>query len=97
MLAVAVPGQLLLDPPVHLVHHGEPEPGHMERVEHPHRRGQAGAQRGGVTAIRVQRTAAAARARSVSDARGAIASDVSDQVVTSRRGLLLRQHAHHGS
>jgi hypothetical protein len=39
MAAAAVPGEFLLDPPSHVVDRGEPEPGHVERVEHPHRLG----------------------------------------------------------
>jgi hypothetical protein len=52
-LAVAVPGQFLLDASAHLVDGGEPQPSHVERVEHAGRRGQPGAQRGGVAAVRV--------------------------------------------
>ena len=51
----AVPGELLLDAAAHLVDRGEPEPGDVEGVQHPHRVRQMGAQRGGVAAERVQR------------------------------------------
>ena len=37
--AAAVPGEFLLDPSAHVVDRGEPQPGHVERVEHPHRLG----------------------------------------------------------
>ena len=53
--AAAVPEGVLLDPAADLVHGVEAELHHVERVEHPHRGGQVGAQRGGVPAERVQR------------------------------------------
>jgi hypothetical protein len=41
--------------PSHLIYGGEPEPGHVERVEHPRRRRQPGTQRRRITPVRVQR------------------------------------------
>ena len=53
--SASVPGGLLLHPPAHVVDGGEAEPGHVERVQHPDRLGQAGAQRGRVAAGRIER------------------------------------------
>ena len=46
---------LLLHPPAHVVDGAEAEPGHVERLQHPDRLGQAGAQRGRVAAGRIER------------------------------------------
>jgi len=39
VFAAAVPGRILLYAAAHLVDGGEPEPGDMEGIEHPHRAG----------------------------------------------------------